>query len=172
MALYSRIPYQDAENLISKWPPHRWYTRSVKWLLEQPTNQKNILKVPLNHNLLESIQRDGFLSPFLVLPNWYPITGSQRLRCAAELPDEILLQSKIQVCRFDTEYWAPFFHWYDKNKGQECVQVYFQMCEVVFKTLYMPETDNSGKTMVTFEEEGNQLHWPVRDGKPINPEEV
>lgn len=165
--LFARIDKAKAERLMESWPPHRWYERSVLWLLQQPTNQKNVKKVPLNEPLLESIRENGFQSPFLTTDSWYPITGSQRLRAAMELPDEVLAQTKIRICKFDKPYWQPFFNWYNQEKGQECVQIYFQMCEVVFKTVYMPETDNSGVPMLDFEEGGNKLHWPLRDDKKV-----
>lgn len=167
MALFARIPYKQAEDLMSNWPPHRWYKRSIFELLNaSPENRKNIGKVPLNPGLLESVKKNGFESPFLVLDTWYPICGSQRLRVAMEMPVKWQKNNKAWVCKFDSAVYKQLFAWPSQEEGHEAVQRYFQMCEVVFKTLYMPSHDSSGKQMLSFEEEGNQLHWPSRDGKP------
>ena len=66
-------------------PPHTWYVRSINWLLEQEKVKENILSVPYNTNLAHSLYNHGMVSPILVMPNWYPIAGSQRLRAMAEL---------------------------------------------------------------------------------------
>jgi len=165
MALFARIPYNQAEELMSDWPSHRWYKRSIHFLLNaSPENKKNIQKVPLNPGLLESVKKNGFESPFLVLNSWYPICGSQRLRVAMEMPVKWQKNEKVWVCKFDQAVYKQLFFWPHKEEGHEAVQRYFQMCEVVFKTLYMPSHDSNGKQMLAFEEEGNHLHWPSRDG--------
>ena len=166
MALFARIPYNQAEDLLMNWPSHRWIKRSIFQLLNSnPENRKNIAKVPLNPGLLESVKKNGFESPFLVLDTWYPICGSQRLRVAMEMPVKWQKNEKVWVCRFDQAAYKQLFLWPNKEEGHEAVQRYFQMCEVVFKTLYMPSHDSDGKQMLAFEEEGNHLHWPTRDGK-------
>lgn len=166
MALFARLPYKQAEDLMMNWPPHRWMKRSIFELLNaSPQNKQNISKVPLNPSLLESVKKNGFESPFLVLDSWYPICGSQRLRVAQEMPEKWQKKEKVWVCRFDNAPYKSFFLWPDRKEGHDSVQRYFQMCEVVFKTLYMPSHDSLGKQMLSFEEEGNHLHWPSRDGE-------
>ena len=81
-----------------------------------------------------------------------------------EMPEKWQKNNKVWVCRFDTAVYRPLFAWPNQQEGHEAVQKYFQMCEVVFKTLYMPSHDSTGKQMLAFEEEGNHLHWPTRDG--------
>jgi hypothetical protein len=165
MALFARIPYSQAEDLMMNWPSHRWMKRSIYELLNaSKSNIENIAKVPVNPGLLESVKKHGFESPFLVLDSWYPICGSQRLRVAMEMPEKWQKKEKVWVCRFDNAVYKQLFAWPNQKEAHEAVQRYFQMCEVVFKTLYMPSHDSNGKQMLSFEEEGNHLHWPTRDG--------
>lgn len=161
--LFSRISLQEAEELVQEWPPHYWTKKSIKFILDQKRNEA-IKAVPLNKPLLESVKKNGFESPFLVLKTWYPICGSQRLRVAKEMPVSWQKKTFVWVCRFTTEVYKPYFRWPDKEQAHASVQAYFQMMEVIFKTLYVPEKDSSGKSMISFEEEGNQLFWPTRDG--------
>ena len=88
-------------------PPHTWYVRTIGWLLEQPKVKENIMSVPLNEPLLESLQEHGMKAPILVMPNWYPIAGSQRLRACAELmkTNPRIGDQEIKVCRFDKQWW-------------------------------------------------------------------
>ena len=72
-----RVSRETAE--LTPLPPHTWYIRSVKWLLDQPKVKENIKSVPLNEPLMYSLQEHGMQSPILTMPNWYPIAGSQRL---------------------------------------------------------------------------------------------
>ena len=94
-------------------PPHTWYVKKISWLLEQPKVKENIRSVPLNENLMESLLEHGMLSPILTMPNWYPIAGSQRMRCMAELvPNHPWLgDQEIRVCNIDTEYWLVWYLW-------------------------------------------------------------
>lgn len=173
MALFSRVQKDLAEQLVQQWPSHYWIEKSVYFLLSQAKNKEHIKNIPLNEGLLESVKKVGFESPFLVLQSWYPVCGSQRLRVALELGEKWQKKQKVEVCRFTTQVYEPLFYWPNKQEGHKSVQQYFQMLEVVFKTLYMPSHDTTGKLMVDYEEEGNQLHWPARDGgKQIAPKIV
>ena len=137
MPLFSRLDHKLAEELVQEWPVHYWCKRSINQLLKHPKNIEHIKNVPLNKNLLKSIKKEGFLSPFLVLDTWYPVCGSQRLRAAQEMPVSWRKQEKVWVCRFTTAVYKPLFYWPNKEEGHKSVQQYFQMLEVVFKTLYM-----------------------------------
>jgi hypothetical protein len=163
MALFARLPTAKAEQCIDSWPEHRWYYRSIDWLLQQPLN-KHIKNITLNEPLLKSIKEGGFINPFLFTDKWYPICGSQRLRAAMELTKKERQKTVVRVCRFTKPVWNPFFDWHDKAEGMKCAQVYFQMAEVAFKTIYCQDTDEKGQPMVYYEEYGNKLHWDVRDG--------
>ena len=80
---------------------HTWYVRKIGWLLSQPKVQENIKSVPLNEPLQKALKEEGVRSPFLCMPNWYPIAGSQRLRCLVDLPE--LWEQDVRVCRFDLD---------------------------------------------------------------------
>jgi len=139
-------------------PPHTWYVRKLKWLLDQPKVKENIKAVPLNEPLLESISEHGIKAPFLVMPNWYPIAGSQRLRAASEL--EELGEEEVRVCRINEEYWLLWYLWGQKDFRDKAVAVYFQMLELVWKSRYYEdEIDPSGTPMTDFEKLGDELDW-------------
>ena len=67
---------KSAAELVSI-PPTTWYTKQIRWLIEQKTFQKNFDKIPLNTSLKDSLERDGMINPILTMPDWYPIAGSQ-----------------------------------------------------------------------------------------------
>mgnify|MGYP001231653590 FL=1 len=139
-------------------PPHTWYVRKLKWLLDQPKVKENIKAVPLNEPLLESISEHGIKAPFLVMPNWYPIAGSQRLRAASEL--EELGEEEVRVCRINEEYWLLWYLWGQKDFRDKAVAVYFQMLELVWKSRYYEdELDPGGVPMTDFEKLGDELDW-------------
>ena len=48
-----RISRETAE--VIPLPPHTWYIRTVKWVLDQPKVKENITSVPLNEPLLKSL---------------------------------------------------------------------------------------------------------------------
>ena len=155
-----RISRKTAE--LVPMPDHTWYVRTINWLLEQPKVKENILNVPLNQKLCDSLYDHGMKSPILVMPNWYPIAGSQRLRAYAEIvrsrPD--LGKQEIRVCRIDQEYWLVWYLWGDKDFRDTAVAVYFQMVELVWKSRYYEDThDPSGTLMTDFEKEGDELEW-------------
>ena len=164
MALFARLPANVADSIIETWPQHRWYYRDLEWILKRPINH-NISNITLNEPLLESIKDSGFVNPFLFTDKWYPICGSQRLRAAQELTTKQRKNTIVRCCVFTNPVWNPFFHWYDKDEGLKACQIYFQMAEVAFKTVYCVEKDGQNRDMLSFEEGGNKLHWDVRDGK-------
>jgi len=165
MPLYARIDKKLADSLISSWPAHSWHYRSVHFLLNQKANKKNIPNIPVNQNLYKSIKAHGVVSPFLVIDTWYPICGGQRLRACSKMPLQWQKDTIVPICRFEKPVWNQLYHWHNQEEGQKAVQMWFQMCEVVFKSMYMDEADPSGKPLLEFEEEGNQLHWPHRDSE-------
>ena len=146
-------------------PPTTWYTRQVKWLIDQETFKENIDSIPVNPALKESLERDGMLNPILVMPNWWPIAGSQRLRAAADSKSKKLLNQFVRVARFDAEYWNALFMWPDVEFRNKMIQVYFQCIETAWKTSqYIAEVDRKGKPMTDFEKEGDELKgWKERE---------
>lgn len=162
-----RLEFHQAEFLLQHFPPHRWYKKSLYWLLEQEDCKKNLPNIPLNKRLLESLKTNGFMSPFLCMEKWYPICGSQRARAALELSEEVQKRTIINICHLDHAVWMPFYFWGNKEEGHRSSQIFIQMLEKVFKTLYMPPTDREGTDMILFEIEGDQLHWECRDGPKV-----
>jgi hypothetical protein len=148
-------------------PPTTWYTRQVRWLIDQDTFQENVSSIPLNIPLKESLERDGMINPLLVMPNWWPIAGSQRLRAATESKNEKLLNQFVRVARFDKEWWNAFFLWPDVELRNKMIQVYFQCIETAWKSQqYIAEVDKKGKPMLDFEKEGDELKgWQVREAE-------
>lgn len=165
---HNRITKETAE-LISI-PPTEWEVKTVSWLLDQEVFAEKYVKIPLNETLMESIKRDGIISPMLVMPNWYPICGSQRLRACKHIqytdPTHKVLDQSIRVARFEKEWWNAFYLWPNEEDKNKCIQIYFQTMETAWKSKYfIHEKDFKGKDMIRFEEEGNELKWEARDGK-------
>ena len=146
-------------------PPTTWYVRTIGWLLEQEEFTNNYEKIPVNKPLLESLERDGMINPILVMPNWYPISGSQRLRASKESNNSKLLNQQIRVARFDKEWWNAFYLWPDIEFRDKAVQIFFQCIETAWKSeYYIAEKDRAGKEMLEFEKEGDQLAgWAARE---------
>ena len=153
---YDRVNRETAE--LVPLPPHTWYKRKIGWLLKQEKVKENIEGVPLNERLEESLAVDGVKSPILCMPNWYPIAGSQRLRCLVNLPE--LHEQEIDVCRFDKEWWLVFYLWGQKEERDRIVAIYFQMLELVWKSMYYEDTtDSLGTDYKEFEKIGDELKW-------------
>ena len=161
-----RISRETAE--VIPLPPHTWYIRTVKWVLDQPKVKENITSVPLNEPLLKSLKEHGMKAPVLCMPNWYPIAGSQRMRAMYEIVnnpqatdrDLAIGDQEIRVCRINKEYWLLWYLWGDKLFRDKAVAVYFQMLELVWKSRYYEDdTDPSGVKMTDFEKLGDELEW-------------
>jgi len=160
-----RVSRETAE--LIPMPPHTWYVKTLGWLLEQPKVKENIKSVPLNQPLYDSVFAHGIKAPFLVMPNWYPLAGSQRLRAVAEMNTSMatdgmsmILEQEVRICRIDQEYWLLYYLWGDKDFRDKAVAVYFQMLELVWKSRYYEdELDPSGVPMTHFEKLGDELDW-------------
>ena len=152
---YDRVSRETAE--LIPLAPHTWHVRTVGWLLEQEKIKENIMNVPINEKLRESLAKDGVKSPILCMPNWYPIAGSQRMRCLQELP--ALHGQEIRVCRFDAEWWLLFNLWGDEQERLRIVAIWFQMAELVWKSRYYEENgvDSMGTDYRIFEKIGDEL---------------
>lgn len=146
-------------------PPFTIEFQKVKFLLNQKTVVKNIKKVPLNNELMESIERDGILSPILTMPSYYPIAGSQRLRALLELvqthPEGYTFKDiKIEVHKFEKDWWNLFFLWSDRKEAERVCAIWFQMAELVWKSrYYIHTTDDAGTKMTEYELIGDALKW-------------
>jgi len=140
----NRIKKETAE--LIAFPPTTWYTKSVGWLLEQEPFAQNFENIPVQEELVEDLFRNGIEAPMLVMPNWYPICGSQRLRACVDIQQKFMglhpiLQQQVRVCRFEKEYWNAFHLWGDVEFRNKAIQVYFQMLEIAFKSIHFIEDD-------------------------------
>ena len=161
----NRIKKETAE--LIAFPPTTWYTKSVGWLLEQEPFAQNFESIPVQEELVEDLFKNGIEAPLLVMPNWYPICGSQRLRACVDIQQKFMglhpiLQQQVRVCRFEKEYWNAFHLWPDEEFRSKAIQVYFQMLEITFKSIHFIEDDPM--KMIKFETDGDNLKWKARDG--------
>ena len=161
----NRIKKETAE--LIAFPPTTWYTKSVGWLLEQEPFAQNFENIPVQEELVEDLFRNGIEAPMLVMPNWYPICGSQRLRACVDIQQKFMglhpiLQQQVRVCRFEKEYWNAFHLWPDEEFRSKAIQVYFQTLEIAFKSIHFIEDDPM--KMIKFETDGDNLKLKARDG--------
>ena len=146
-------------------PPFTVETQKVKFLLNQKAVSQNIHKVPLNHKLMDSVEQFGIMSPILTIPHYYPIAGSQRLRALWELvrthPKGYTFKDiKIEVHRFNENWWDLMYLWGDKKERDRMVAIWFQMAELVWKSrYYIHTTDDAGIKMTEYELIGDALKW-------------
>ena len=112
---------------------------------------------------MESLILHGIQSPILTMPSYYPIAGSQRIRAMQEIIKThrdgwMFKDMKIEVFRFQKEWWNMFYLCGDKEFRNKAIAIWFQMVELAWKSKYYEyETDPSGKPMTDFEELGDQL---------------
>ena len=161
----NRIKKETAE--LIAFPPTTWYTRPVEWLIEQETFVQNFENIPVQEDLVQDLLKNGIQAPMLVMPNWYPVCGSQRLRACVDIQQKFMglhpiLKQEVRVCKFDKEYWNAFHLWPDEEFRSKAIQVYFQMLELAFKSMHFIE-DNP-MDMIKYETEGDKLRWKARDG--------
>jgi len=167
---------KQAQNRIGKktadliaLPPMTWYVKPAEWLAQQETFAANYKSIPVQNELKESIIEHGIKAPMLTMPNWYPITGSQRLRAIQaireETPDHPILQQPVRVAKIDHNYWDIFRLWPHCTELQ-LVPIYLQLIEIVWKSRYfIEETSEYRSEMVEFETRGDKLKWQARDGE-------
>ena len=130
-------------------------------MLEQPMVEENIMQVPLNEKLMNSIKESGIMNPHLCMKQWYPLAGSQRIRAVAEIKkDNPNFNLNITVHRFLEDWHNCFYLWPDKEFRSQAIAIWFQIQEVVFKSLYYEqEEDKDGTKMTEYEDIGEQLKW-------------
>jgi len=147
-------------------PPYEVRVVTTDFMLEQPQVAENIMNVPLNRKLMNSIRLNGILNPFLSMKMWYPLAGSQRLRAAAEIKKEYPnFNVNITVHRFLEDYHNCFYLWPDEDFRSKAIAIWFQTQEVVFKSLhYKDDIDKDGTKMTEYEDIGEKLKWK-RDGR-------
>lgn len=152
---------RDTAHLVPL-PPHSWEWKKVGQLLDEEKVRENIQNVPINEPLMHSLMQHGMKNPILCMPNYWPIAGSQRVRCLFDIvKDHATVNDwEINVCRFDAEYWLIWYLWGDTEFRDMATAIQFQMLELVWKSRYYKfDTDPDGTEMTYFESLGDQLEW-------------
>ena len=143
-------------------PPFEVRAVTTDFILQQPTVTENIRNVPVNERLVDSIYNEGIKNPHLCMTNWYPLAGSQRIRAALHIKETIdeLWNENIVVHRFLEDYHNVFYLWGDKEFRSQAIAIWFQLQELVFKSLYYEhEVDGQGRKMTDYEDLGEDLNW-------------
>ena len=152
---------KTAANLVAV-PPFEIRKVTTNFILNQETVKKNIQKVPVNSKLVDSILKEGIKNPHLCMTNWYPLAGSQRIRAASYIKENIdkTWNENITVHRFLEDYHNVFYLWGDEEFRSKAIAIWFQLQELVFKSLYYEhEIDGSGIKMTEYEDIGEKLEW-------------
>ena len=155
-----RIGIKSA-NLVAV-PPFEVRAVTTDFILQQPTVKQNIHNVPVNERLVDSIYNEGIKNPHLCMTNWYPLAGSQRIRAALHIKETIdkKWNENITVHRFLEDYHNVFYLWGDEEFRSKAIAIWFQLQELVFKSLYYEhDVDESGTKMTVYEDIGEQLEW-------------
>ena len=160
-----RIGKQSA-NLVAV-PDYEVREVTTDFLLSQPQVSENIMEVPLNEKLMYSIEGTGIQNPLLCMKQWYPLAGSQRLRAVAEIKiTNPNFNCDVVVHRFLEDWWNCFYLWPDEEFRSKAIAIWFQMQEVVFKSLHYKYTkDKDGMEMTEYEDIGEQLKWERNDSR-------
>ena len=152
---------KTAANLVAV-PPFEVRKVTTNFVLNQETVRKNIEKVPVNSQLVDSILKEGIRNPHLCMTNWYPLAGSQRIRAALWIKCNIeeTWNENITVHRFLEDYHNVFYLWGNEEFRSQAIAIWFQLQELVFKSLYYEhEVDSSGTKMTDYEDIGEELSW-------------
>ena len=150
-----------AANLVAV-PPFEIRKVTTDFVLNQETVKKNIERVPINSQLVDSILKEGIKNPHLCMADWYPLAGSQRIRAALYIKETIdeTWNEDIIVHRFLEDYHNVFYLWGDKEFRSQAIAIWFQLQELVFKSLYYDcNVDESGVKMTEYEDIGEKLEW-------------
>ena len=143
-------------------PPFEIVKVSTDFMLEQPQVIDNIKNVPLNQPLVDSILKQDMLNPLLCMKEWCPLAGSQRIRAVLHIKENIKenYSTEITVHRFLEDYHNIFYLWGDEEFRSKAIAIWFQLQELVFKSLYYThDADGSGTKMTEFEDLGEKLEW-------------
>jgi hypothetical protein len=105
------------------------------------------------------------------MANWYPLAGSQRIRAALYIKESIdeTWNKSITVHRFLEDYHNVFYLWGDEEFRSKAIAIWFQLQELVFKSLYYEyEVDESGTKMTEYEDIGEELEWEHDNNRTLN----
>ena len=154
-------------------PPFEIVVVSTDFMLEQAQVKDNIRNVPVNQPLVDSILKENMLNPFLCMKDWYPLAGSQRIRAALYIKENLdeNWNEDIVVHRFLEDYHNVFYLWGDEEFRTQAIAIWFQLHELVFKSLYYEhDADGSGTLMTEFEDIGEELEWAHDRTDPVVPD--
>jgi len=143
-------------------PPFEIRKVTTDFILKQEVVNKNIHNVPINLPLVDSILYEGIKNPILCMTNWYPLAGSQRIRAVQHIKEQHNkdFNLDITVHRFLKDYHNVFYLWGDEEFRSKVIAIWFQLQELVFKSLYYEhEVDESGTKMTDYEDIGEKLSW-------------
>ncbi len=143
-------------------PPFKIQKVTTDFILKQEAVRKNIHNVPINLPLVDSILYEGIKNPILCMTNWYPLAGSQRIRAIQHIKEQHNKDYNLTIIvhRFLRDYHNVFYLWGDEEFRSKAIAIWFQLQELVFKSLYYRhETDGSGIKMTKYEELGEELEW-------------
>ena len=56
------------------------------------------------------------------------------MRVLADIPE--LHSREVRVCRFDKEWWLLYYLWGDEEFRNKAIAIWFQMAELVWKSMY------------------------------------
>ena len=157
---YDRISKYTAE--LVDVPPFEIVEVTTDFILNQEVVKNNIENVPLNIPLLDSVLYEGILNPILTMENWYPLAGSQRIRVVHEIKKRHNKNYNLNVVvhRFLKDYHNVYYLWPDTEFRSKAIAIWFQLQEVVFKSLYYEhEVDGQGRKMTEYEDLGEELKW-------------
>ena len=161
---------KTSANLVAV-PPFEIRKVTTNFILNQETVRKNIQRVPVNLKLVDSIYNEGIRNPHLCMTNWYPLAGSQRIRAALHIKETIdeKWNKSITVHRFLEDYHNVFYLWGDEEFRSKAIAIWFQLQELVFKSLYYEyEVDESGTKMTEYEDIGEELEWEHDNNRTLN----
>jgi hypothetical protein len=162
---YDRIGKISA-NLVAV-PPFKIQEVTTDFILKQEVVNKNIHNVPINLPLVDSILYEGIKNPILCMTNWYPLAGSQRIRAVQHIKEQHNkdFNLDITVHRFLEDYHNVFYLWGDVEFRSKAIAIWFQLQELVFKSLYYEyDADGGGTKMTEYEKLGEELEWQ-HDGR-------
>ena len=151
-------------------PPFEIVEVTTDFILEQETVAENIRNVPVNQKLVDSIFKEGIHNPHLCMLNWYPLAGSQRIRAALYIKENLdeNWNEDIVVHRFLKDYHNVFYLWGDKEFRTQAIAIWFQLQELVFNIqrcgLCIPSLN------ILFEDIGEELEWEHDRTGPVVPD--
>ena len=143
-------------------PPHIWTIEKASFILTQPDVEANLEKVPVNEPLVESLLKEDLKNPFLCLPNWWPLAGSQRLKAIQHIRKEHDkdYDPEMYICRINKDYHNFWYLWGDTEFRGKAIALTFQLWDLVFKSLwYKYDTTEDGTPMTYYEDLGEDLKW-------------